>query len=91
MLCAMIWCPILLIWQNYSGPLGGGWGAGQGGVRGGTDDDADAHWKVRINLLKESRGFKKIEVASRFEKSNQLYQPFAFSHLLLDGSGGVQP
>ena len=22
-----------------------------------THDDGDAHWKVRINLLKESRGF----------------------------------
>ena len=50
-----VWCPILWIWQNYSGPLGGG----QGGSVGGTDDDGDAHWKVRIYLLKESRGFTK--------------------------------
>ena len=34
-LFAIVWCPILWIWQNYSGPLGGG----QGGRVGGTDDD----------------------------------------------------
>ena len=32
------------------------WGAG--GRVGGTDDDGDAHWKVRIYLLKETSGFK---------------------------------
>ena len=31
----------------------------------------------------------KIEVASRFEKSNQLYQKEAFTPLLLEGSGGL--
>ena len=30
----------------------------------------------------------KIEVASRFEKSNQLYQKEAFTSLFLEGSGG---
>ena len=53
-LCAIVWCPILWIWQNCSGPLGGE----QGGRVGGTDDDGDAHWKVRIFLLKETSGFK---------------------------------
>lgn len=53
-LCAIVWCPILWIWQNCSGPLGGE----QGGRVGGTDDDGDAHWKVRIFLLKATSGFK---------------------------------
>ena len=35
------------------------WGAGGRGRVGFTDDDGDAHWKVRIYLLKESRGFTK--------------------------------
>ena len=30
----------------------------------------------------------KIEVAGRFEKSNQLYQKEAFTSLFLEGSGG---
>ena len=33
----------------------------------------------------------KIEVAGRFEKSNQLYQKEAFTPLFLEGSGGVHP
>ena len=33
----------------------------------------------------------KIEVASRFEKSNRLYQKEAFTSLFLEGSGGVHP
>ena len=33
----------------------------------------------------------KIEVAGRFEKSNQLYQKEAFTSLFLEGSGGVHP
>ena len=33
----------------------------------------------------------KIEVASRFEKSNQLYQKEAFTSLFLERSGGVHP
>ena len=38
------------------------------------------------------QGFqKKIEVASRFDKSNRLYQNEAFTPLLLQGSGGVHP
>ena len=32
-----------------------------------------------------------IEEASRFEKSNRLYQKEAFTSLLLEGSGGVHP
>ena len=32
-----------------------------------------------------------IEVASRFEKSNQLYQKEAFTSLFLEGSRGVHP
>ena len=31
----------------------------------------------------------KIEVASRFEKSNRLYQKEAFTPLFLEGSGGL--
>ena len=33
----------------------------------------------------------KIEVASRFEKSNRLYQKEAFTSLLLEGTGGMHP
>ena len=33
----------------------------------------------------------KIEVASRFEKSNRLHQKEAFTPLLQKGSGGVLP
>ena len=33
----------------------------------------------------------KIEVASRFEKSNRLYQKEAFTSLFLEWSGGVHP
>ena len=33
----------------------------------------------------------KLEVAGRFEKSNNLYQKETFTPLLLEGSGGVHP
>ena len=68
-------------------PLVGGGGGGRVGF---TDDDGDAHWKVRIYLLRSPGVSLKIEVASRVEKSNQLYQQEAFG-LLPEGSGGMLP
>ena len=54
---------------------------------------------MQCSDLKESTNFLAInlgvsitiEVASRFEKSNRLYQKEAFTSLLFDGSGDVHP